>query len=137
MHVGQPEVATGMTIGERLVVETQEVENRGMQVVDVDLVLNGLEAELVGGAMDMAPLDSATGQPRREAVMVMVAAIHLAGVGPRRGQLHRGSAAELATPDHERVFEHPSLLQIGQKRGDGLITLLGECTMPCCNVVVV
>ena len=77
-----------------------------MEVVDVDRVLDGLEAELVGGAVDVAALDAAAGQPHGEAVVVVVAAVHLAGVGAGRGQLDGRRAAELAAPDDERVLEH-------------------------------
>ena len=56
VHVGQAEVAAGVAVGELLVVEAQQVQDRGVQVVDVDLVLHGLEAELVGGAVDVAAL---------------------------------------------------------------------------------
>ena len=54
VDVGQAEVAAGVAVGEGLVVEAEEVEDRGVEVVDVDLVLDGLEAELVGGAVDVA-----------------------------------------------------------------------------------
>jgi len=37
MDVGQPEVSTAVTICQFLVVETQEVQHRGMQIVNVDL----------------------------------------------------------------------------------------------------
>ena len=36
MHVGQAEVAAGVAVGETLVVEAQQVQDRGVQVVDVD-----------------------------------------------------------------------------------------------------
>ena len=49
-----------------------------MQVVDVDAVLDGVEAELVGLAEGEARLDAAAGQPHREAVDVVVAAVVLA-----------------------------------------------------------
>ena len=65
MHVGQAEVAAGVAVGELLVVEAQQVQDRGVQVVDVDLVLDGLEAELVGRAVDVPPLHAAAGQPHR------------------------------------------------------------------------
>jgi len=59
------------------VVEAQKVEDRGVQVVDVDRFLDGLEAELVGGAMNVAALHAAACQPGGEAVVVVVAAVHL------------------------------------------------------------
>ena len=46
-----------------------------MQVGDVVAVLDGVEAELVGRAVDDAALDAAAGQPDGEAVRVMVAAV--------------------------------------------------------------
>ena len=39
MHVGQPEVAALEAVGQPLVVEAEQVQDRGVQVVDVDLVL--------------------------------------------------------------------------------------------------
>ena len=88
---------------------------RRVQVVDVDLVLDGLEAELVGRAVDVAALDAAAGQPHREAVVVVVAAVDLAGVRAGRRQLDRRRAAELAAPDDQRVVEQPALLQVREQ----------------------
>ena len=45
MHVGEAEVAAGVAVGEAFVIEAEELQERGVQVVDVDLVLDGLEAE--------------------------------------------------------------------------------------------
>ena len=54
MHVGQAEVAAGVAVGEPGVVEAEQVQDRGVQVVDVDRLLDGLVAEFVGGAVDVA-----------------------------------------------------------------------------------
>src|SRR6478735_893238 len=48
VHVRQPEIAAGVAVGEFFVVEAEEVEDRGVEVVDVDPVVDGGEAELVG-----------------------------------------------------------------------------------------
>ena len=137
MNVGQAEVAAGVAVGELLVVEAEQVQDRGVQVVDVDRVLDGLEAELVGRAVDVAALDAAAGQPHREAVVVVVAAVDLAGVGARVRQLDRRRAAELAAPDHQRVVEQAALLQVGEQRGDGLVALAGQLAVVDLDVVVV
>ena len=63
VHVGQAEVSAGVAVGELFVVEAEEVEDRGVQVVDVHLVLDGLEPEVVGGAVDVTPFDAAAGHP--------------------------------------------------------------------------
>ena len=66
---------------------------------------DGLEAEVVGGAVDRAALDPAAGHPDAEAVVVVVAAeLRLA----LAVQLDGGGPAELAAPDHQRVVEHPA-----------------------------
>ncbi len=54
MHVGQAEIAAAVAIRQPLVVEAHEVQNGGVQVVDVDAVLDGCDAEFVGGAVDVA-----------------------------------------------------------------------------------
>jgi hypothetical protein len=96
VDVGQSKVASGVAEGELLVIESEQVEDRGMEVVDVDFVFDGLEAEFIRGAMDRAAFDTTARQPHAEAVMVVVAAVDLAFVGARGGQLDRGRAPELA-----------------------------------------
>ena len=51
VDIGQPEVAAAVAVGQPLVVDAQQVQDRGVQVVDVDAVLDGVHAELVGGAV--------------------------------------------------------------------------------------
>ena len=48
MHVGQPELAALVLERQPLVVEAQQVQHGGVQVVDVDAVLDDVEAEVVG-----------------------------------------------------------------------------------------
>src|SRR6266516_2798617 len=54
--VGQAKIAAGVAVREALVVEAEEVQNRGVQVVDVDLVLGGVIAVVVGAAVAQAAL---------------------------------------------------------------------------------
>ena len=48
VHVGQPEIAAGVAVGELFVVDAEHVQQGGVQVVDGDAVLDGVEAEFVG-----------------------------------------------------------------------------------------
>src|SRR5262249_47557575 len=59
---------------ERAVVEAELVQHGGVDVGDVMAVCDRMEADLVGGAVGQAALNSAAGQPDREAVRGMVAA---------------------------------------------------------------
>src|SRR5690349_256024 len=77
MDIGQAEVPARMPVRQLLVVEPQEPEDGGVQVVDVDLVFDRLEAELVGRAVHLAALHAAAGQPHGETVVVVVAAVQL------------------------------------------------------------
>ena len=96
VDVGQPFVAAVQVIGHPAVVEAQQVEDRGVQVGDLDAVFDGVIAQLVGGAVSLAAFDAAAGQPQAEALLVVVAAIaSLADRGP----------AEFASPDDERAVE--------------------------------
>src|SRR4051812_19326949 len=52
VDVGETEVTAAVTEGELLVVEAHEVEDRGVKVVDVHAVDDGVEPEFVGGAVD-------------------------------------------------------------------------------------
>ena len=73
--VGQPVVAAVVEIGETLVVEADQVQDRGVQVVDVGLVRRWRSAEFVGRADGHAALDAAAGHPHRETVGVVVATV--------------------------------------------------------------
>ena len=55
MDVGEAEVAALEAVGQLRVVEAEQVQDRRLQVVDVDLVLDGGEAELVGLRRGSAP----------------------------------------------------------------------------------
>src|SRR5690242_12296535 len=102
MHVRQAKVAALKAVGQLGVVEAEQVEDRSVEVVHVDLVLRDVEAQVIAFADGDARLDAAARQPHGESVRMMVAAV----VAP----LDHGRAPELAAPDHESIVEHPALL---------------------------
>lgn len=51
VDVGETEVAAGVVVGELFVIESHEVEDGGVEVVDVGLVFDGLVAVFVGGSV--------------------------------------------------------------------------------------
>ena len=103
-------------------VESEQVHQRGVQVVDVDFALDDAEAEFVARAND-AGLGAATCDPQRERINVMVAS------GRRAVFAHR-RAAKLTAPDDERVVEETASFQIEHERGAGLIHVLDPRTGP-------
>ena len=62
-NIRQSEVAALVAVGEALVVDAELVQDRGMQVMDVDDVLGGMIAKFVGRAVRDAGLDAAAGEP--------------------------------------------------------------------------
>ena len=95
--------------------------------MDVDLVLDRMHAELVGRADDLAPLHAAAGQPHREAVRVVIAAVTLLA--------HRRST-EFAPPDDECFVEQSPLLQVPQKGGHRLVGLAAMQAVVLFNLAV-
>ena len=58
VNIGQAIVAALKAIGQPLMVEAQQVKDRGVQIVDVDRAGFGGKAQLIGPAVDVARLDS-------------------------------------------------------------------------------
>src|SRR5262249_32073305 len=73
VDVGKAKVATSVTIRQFLVVEAEQVQDRRVQVVDVDLVAHGGEAKLIGSTVDVSTTHPAASQPHPESVMVVIA----------------------------------------------------------------
>ncbi len=91
-------VQAAVEVAQPVRIQPELMQDRGMEVLDVETVLDGVVAQLVGLADAGPALDPAAGHPHREAVGVMVATSPL---GELRGRL----AAELAAPDNQRLIE--------------------------------
>src|SRR5262245_37149185 len=90
--------------GQPLVVEADQMQERGVQVADVDAVLHGVEAEFVALAKRQTAFDAAAGQPHREGVGMMVTAVGAA--------LDHRRATEFAAPNDERLIKESALLEV-------------------------
>ena len=55
-HVGQAKIAAVEAIGQLRVIHAQQVQDRGVQIVDADAIDRGLEADFVGFAVMRARL---------------------------------------------------------------------------------
>ena len=102
-----------------------------MQVVDMDDILDRVVAEVVGFAISETGPDPAAGEPHRKSLHVVIAAdlVSFTFLGHRR-------AAEFATPNDKRLFEHSSLLEIGYERGGGAVARTGTNVDEVFQVVV-
>src|SRR5690348_3850136 len=93
------------------------MQQRGMEVVDVDRVRDDIETEFIGLTVNVPTPQSAAGQPEAEAAIVVVAAV----IPP----LHHGSPPELTPPDDDRVLEQSPFLEIRHERCTGSIGIEG------------
>src|SRR5215467_14559433 len=67
--------AAGVAVGQLLVVEAEQVQDRRVPVVDMHRLLDRLIAVVVGLAVGEAALDAAAGHPGRVRLVVVVAAV--------------------------------------------------------------
>ena len=97
---GEAEVEALRLEGEALVVDAKQVQHGGVEVADLNRVLDDVVGEVVGLALERATFHAAAGEPHREAARVMVAAV----VFVREAALRVDRATELATPNHNRAI---------------------------------
>src|SRR5437667_8405114 len=99
-NIGQTKVASLKAIRQLLVVQSQEMKNSRVKVVNVPGILSGEEAQLVRGSNRDAWFHAATRHPHGEGLDVMIASHSSALVN-----LSHGRAAKLSPPDHQRIVE--------------------------------
>jgi hypothetical protein len=93
-NVGQAKIPTVVTISQFGVIEAQQSQNGGVQVMDLDSVFHCLGAEFVGCAINSAAFGPATRHPGAKALIVVVAARILMPIS-----VASRFPSEFATPD--------------------------------------
>src|SRR5262249_34340409 len=127
--VRQSEVAPIIAVREPQMIDTHETQDRSVKIVDADPIDDGFVAEVVGLAVESAPLDSAPSHPGCYRVGIMISA----GSG---ALLRAGQAADLASPDHQRGVHQAARFQVGQQPGDRKVSLSGNPAMVAGDVQV-
>src|SRR3954468_10892164 len=90
-------------------IESKKMQEGRMQIMNVDAVFDDVEAKFVRLPEGNPGFDTAARQPHGKGLRVMIAAHASAGLFV--GFDHR-SAAKFAAPNHQRIFEQSTLLQI-------------------------
>jgi hypothetical protein len=108
VDVGETVAAALEAEGQFCVVDAQAVEQRCVQVVDVDGVLGDVVAVVVGAPVSLPAFDAASGQPQTETSRMMIPSVVIL----REISLAIDGATELAAPDDQRVIEQASLFEI-------------------------
>ena len=94
MHVGEAIIAAGMAVCEAGVVEPHQVQDGGVEIMNVHRVLHRADAVLVGRPVHAPAPHAGPGQPGAEGPAMMLAALVIGCVVERR-------PAELRRPDDE------------------------------------
>src|SRR5262249_926356 len=97
----------------------EQVKKGGVEVVDVDDVLNGVVAEFVRRAVGEAAFEAAAAEEHGKAFHVMVT------TGAALVFLGHGGAAEFTAPDDDGVVEQAALFEVLDERGGGAVNVGG------------
>jgi hypothetical protein len=99
--VGEAEFSSLNAIRQPLVVDPHEMQNRRVQVTDLDGMFDGLKSQVVGGAVGDSRFDAAAGQPKRSSERMVIASQE-----ERAAPLFVDRrATELRPPDDQRFVE--------------------------------
>src|SRR5258707_14935680 len=102
MHIGEAKITSAKPVSEPFVVDSEQVEHRRVEIVHSTNILCGIVAKFVCRAVNGAPFNAATGEPKAETVRIVVATV---------ATLRKGSAAKLARKNNQRLLQQPARLQ--------------------------
>jgi hypothetical protein len=77
IHIGQAKIPPRVPIRQFFVVKSEQMQRRRVEIVNGDLFLDHLEAELIGCAINHPGLHATASQPHREAARIVIPAIAL------------------------------------------------------------
>jgi hypothetical protein len=123
VHVCQAEIASRVAVGKRFVVESQQVQHGGVNVVYMDRFLDSFPARLICRAVDVSPLDASACQPDTEAVMIVVSPQLFTRIQQWSRQFDGRRATEFPTAQHQRLVQQSALFQVFQEGSDGWVNV--------------
>ena len=127
MDIGKAKVTAIESIGQSLMVDSTEVQNRGMKVVKMTRILHRPITKRIGFAIVNTTSHSTPREPSGEGVRIMVTTPASLGIG---------GSPKFTTTHHQGGIQQPALLEVGQECCDSLIGLQGKLAMVGCNIGV-
>src|SRR5438046_3137615 len=97
-------------------IESEQVQDGGLQIVDVNFVFRDTEYEFIGRTVVQAAFDSAAGHDHRVTIRVMIAAENRTGSGSAFAER---CAAKFAAKDDQSFVEQTALAKVLEERGHG------------------
>ena len=103
MNIGESKVATGVAESQLLMVQSEQVQDGGVEVVNVNGILSNPVADVICFAVHDPALHSAAGEPAGKGAGVMISAFAALAI------LSPGSAAKLGAENQQYLVKHASL----------------------------
>ena len=97
VNIGQATLQSIVIERQPFVIQTQQMQNGRVKIVNLGDILDRLVAEFIGSAITERGFDTRAGEPASEAGGIVVPAA--------RTGLERGHPSEFRTPGDQRVFE--------------------------------
>src|SRR5688572_30645612 len=105
-----------MAVGQFLVIQSHQGQKGGVQIVNVNLLVQGIKSILIRDPIAEPRLHSGPRHPHGEGVRVMVASI---------GSLTSRSPAKLSSPENKRILQEPARFQILEQSSNWLVDFPG------------
>ena len=117
-QAGEAFVCAAVSIGQFQMIESEEVEQGSLKIVDVDGIPGGLPSDFVGFTVIETGLNPSASHEHGEGIGVVVPS----GVGFSSWSVFpEGGTSELSAPDYQCLIEETPLLEIGNKSSDWLV----------------
>ena len=125
--VGEPEVAPLERISKPQVIDAEKVQQRGMEVIHADGVLDNVDAEIASLSIRRARTDATSGHPNGEGIAVMLATIvvghSISQITGDDAALRVTGATKFRAKYDQGIFEHVAVAQILKETRSGCIHL--------------
>src|SRR6478672_554535 len=109
MDIGQSKIPTAEVVGQLCVIQAQQVQHGGVQVVNVYGLLNRLVTKVIGCPVGHPSTNSSSRQKNREAKRAMIPAVLELRI---RLNLNGWSPPKFTADNHERLFKESTSLQV-------------------------
>ena len=103
MNIGQTEVPSSVAEGQSFVIHSQQMQDGGVKIVDVNLAIPREETIFIRGAVGCATLNTTTCEPHREPVGIVITTICA---------LSRGGTPEFPSPPDQGVVQKATVFQV-------------------------
>ena len=122
VDIRQTFIAADVIEGQSFVIETQLMQNRGVQIGRLSAVRDSPISKIVGCSIRLTSANAAAGKPDAEAIGMMIAAFD-AGCLVAVALLGAGRSTELTAPLNQCRIQQAALFEVRQQAADRQVSL--------------